>query len=105
MERDKNITITNERISNLKNDNIIAGDVIYYYIIHNYQIGIKVLDNRIKYLMIESEKERVFCREINRDTPEFVLPYMYNDIKINVIWKDKILKIVSTDGVFSVWKM
>lgn len=105
MERQKNIEITEERISNLKKDNILAGDVIYYYIIHGYQIGVKVLDNRIKYLMIETENERVFCREINRDTPEFILPYNHNDIKINVIWKDKILKIVSTDGVFSVWKM
>lgn len=104
MQQENNIAIIEQRITNLKSNNIVEGDVVYYYKIHNYQIGVKVVNER-KHLMIELENERVFYRQLNESTPDFAVPYTINDIKLNIVWKDKILKVMSSNGVFSVWKM
>lgn len=99
---------TEDIVNSFKNENILFGDVIFFVSINDFRFGIKENnENEEKVLIIDRINDKVFSKVLNDKTGEFELHYHgpNSSYRIAVTYKFGVLKIVSTDGKFSVWSM
>lgn len=99
---------TEDIVNSFKNENILFGDVIFFVSINDFRFGIKENnENEEKVLIIDRINDKVFSKVLNDKTGEIELHYHgpNSSYRIAVTYKFGVLKIVSTDGKFSVWSM
>lgn len=99
---------TEDVVNSFKSENILHGDVIFFTIINHFRFGIKEnSETGEKVLIIDKLNEKIFNKVLNDEAGEFELHYHgpNNSYRIAVTYKLGVLKIVSTNGKFSVWSM